>query len=197
MDRRFTSLGRPIDLNLKTNSMILYLTAGAFILAAFFYVFVENVNILKAVSNSLTFAIGFFLSWAVGREVDPDHDASAFIALPAYAAYWYFSGKADIIELFFMLMVIRMVNRTTGLKPTVLDSVLILVLGILLSYFNNWLISVMLTTAFFIDARLHDGKPSHRFYGALFLFFILFAYLFNSSGYVKLQIHDTLFITTL
>lgn len=106
-----TALGRPVDLRYPTNRAIAAIMTAAFLV----------IGLLTTWATGLTVAVSLFLSWALGRELDPDHNASAFagVALTAVALTRYQNPSLALCGLF--LLSIRAVNNTTGLRPKPTD----------------------------------------------------------------------------
>ena len=103
-----TALGRPIDLSYPTNRAIAAIMLAAFVIT----------GLLTTWGTGLTVALSLFLTWALGRELDPDHNASAFVAV-ALTAVGYRTPSLALCGLF--LLGIRAVNNTTGLRPKPTD----------------------------------------------------------------------------
>lgn len=106
------TLGRKIDFNYKTNQLITAFAAGSGLL---FWLLTGDV------SSGLTAALAVFLTWALARELDPAHPYSAFFA----AALTLFSlnrtGSLDGLLLFWLLLLLRWVNGTTGKRLSLMD----------------------------------------------------------------------------
>ena len=66
---------------------------------------------------SLGAGIAVFLAWALGRELDPDHDWSALIAeLGTFALWFTLPSSAGL--LFATLISVRLITRSTGRSPS-------------------------------------------------------------------------------
>ncbi len=149
--KHFTALGRPIVFDSITNRLIAYITL-AVLAVAFIYQVRTAVPTLEALASSAGLAFAVFLTWAIGREIDPAYDWSAFIALPATVAGLFILGPAGVLPLFFILLFSRIVNGTTGVQAKIGDSLLLIILAVLL--FTNETISapLILAAVFFFDA---------------------------------------------
>lgn len=101
-----------------------------------------------------------FLAWALCRELDPDHPAAAFLAaglaLTAVLA-WRLPKLAAIL---WLLVLVRVVNRTTGLPAGVVDALGLVGLAGWLSLQGNWGYALITAMAFFLDSQLSD--PARR-----------------------------------
>lgn len=148
-----TSIGRPVDLSYPTNRVVVIVSALVTLGAA----------LLQRVSGMPWFESGLwglqaglagFLTWALGRELDPDHDVSAFVAFALAVGGLFLWGLPRFSVLLWLTLVLRMVNRTTGLPAGILDSLGILGLSIWLSLEGNWGYSFITTLAFLLDSQL-------------------------------------------
>ena len=110
--------------------------------------------------SALSSAVAIFLSWALGRELDPAHEWSAFIALPVIYIAFFPAGRPSLLVLLFIILCCRLLNRTCGLQPLKSDALLLFVLAVLL-YFNSFYFALpYLVLLFMIDAL---AKPVNRF----------------------------------
>jgi len=150
---KITLVARPIDLNYPTNRAI----------AALVIVVVVGATVLQLVTGkgwtqSGLWGIGagmaVFFAWALCRELDPDHDLSAFVAAGLALVGLFFWDLPNLGALLWVLLVVRIVNRTAGLPATALDSLAVLGLGGWLSVQGNWGYGVITATALFLDSQL-------------------------------------------
>ena len=117
---RWTTLGRPIDLGYPTNRAIAVLAA---------FVFVSRLGVglahgdgaWSALLLALQTAGAVFLAWALGRETDPDRPVSAFFAAAGALTSTILLGPPHFLLIFWFLLSLRIVNRSTGLPPGALD----------------------------------------------------------------------------
>lgn len=117
-------------------------------------------TIIEALISASSSAAAIFLSWAVGRELDPANDWSAFLALPVVYYAFFTIGNPSLLVLFFIILCCRLLNRICGMQPLRSDALLLFVMGILL-YFNNFYFALLyLVLIFLIDALI---KPIDRF----------------------------------
>lgn len=138
----FTGLGRAIDPHYPTNRAIA-LIVGAVVLAW--------TMATADIGQGLRAGLDVFFAWALCRELDPDHDLSAFLAAALVLAGLASSG-ASTGALFWLLLVVRVVNRTTGLSANLVDAALVSYLGVT----SGW--GVVTATAFALDALLFQGR---------------------------------------
>ena len=110
-----------------------------------------------------------FLAWALGRELDPDHELSAFVGAGLSLAGLLLFGSPALLALAWMLLALRMVNRTTGLPAKIQDSLGILGLGLWLTWQESWVYGLATAIAFFLDSRLFRPHPRHLAFAGLAL----------------------------
>jgi hypothetical protein len=126
---QLSSLVRWLDFRLASNRFI----AGATVLTsslAFAYRLYEGASAIDAGLYGGRFGAGVFLSWALARELDPDHAASAGVAAAASVAF-LLTGPPDLVALVVLLAATRIVSRSTGKPPTVFDAVFLTALAVL------------------------------------------------------------------
>ena len=121
---RATALGRPLDPSWPTNRAILVLIPlGAAMGWAW--------NVLgpgaRSTWSGILVGAGAVLGgWALGRELDPDRQGAAFVALAWAFAAGLTVPSSSLLLLFGALLLIRVVNRTVGPPATVLDAAVVL-----------------------------------------------------------------------
>jgi hypothetical protein len=182
---RFSSIGRPIDPDYPSNLAITALSLVTMLLGII-YQFLGGQNWLDSILWGIGLGLGVFLAWAICRELDPDHDLSAFVAAGLTLVGVFLWGTPSIIGLLWLMLCVRIINRTVGLPATILDSLGVLGLGTWLSIQEYWGYGVITSLAFLLDALL--PKPNKRqflFTGVMLIVSALSAFL--SAGGVSLQ----------
>lgn len=145
-----TGLGRPLDLRYPTNlaiALISFTVAGT------------AACIDGTPLSGLRAGLDIFFAWALCRELDPEHDLAAFVAV-GLSIFGLVNWGQSAAPLFWLLLAIRTLNRTTGRACTVLDSLLLLGLGV----FSGW----GALTAFVLgaDAMLPQGRKFQLVFAA-------------------------------
>ncbi len=142
--QKFT-LGRKIDFTYPTNRLLVIL---------FFVVFFFSLALNLELGRSLLISGGFFLCWAICREVDPANDFSAFFAGGIFLlGFWFFDGL-ELAVLFWLLLLIRLMSRICGKNPSYLDLLVVTGLTIFLLFSRSssiyiFLFSVVLCFSYF------------------------------------------------
>jgi hypothetical protein len=124
---RWSSLGRDIDPRVPSNRLAV---AGAFtaaVVAGLAGLFGPEIGL-----SPVSAAIGVFLSWAIARELDPDHPAAAAIALPVSLVLLIVLGPSSLLVSTGVLLGMRMTAGTVGTPLRPLDIVGIVALSALL-----------------------------------------------------------------
>jgi hypothetical protein len=156
--RRYSSIGRPVDRRYPTNQAIAGLTLAVAI-AGFVIRRTTGTHPLESFTGGLVLAIGFFLAWAIARELDPDRDASAFVAAALSLIPQTMLGRPDLAGVLLLLLLLRIVNRTVGPAARPLDTIGILALVGVAVWRGQPVLALAAAGAFTLDAIL---DPTHR-----------------------------------
>jgi len=151
---RYTAIGRPLDPAWPSNKAVLILLP-LMLLAGLAWSLYLGLGWQTAFTNGLVFAFAAFGSWALGREVMPDDHAAAFVSMAmAFLACLAFQTPG-LLLLFATLMLVRVVNRSTGLPARTSDSIIVTMLVIWAVYATQspWFGAVA-ALAFVFDASL-------------------------------------------
>lgn len=121
------TLGRGIDMYYPTNGLILALTALSSILGLYMF---------GNLGTGFLMAGIVFLTWALGRETDPKREYTAFAGVIIAFLFIFLSDSVMIhfLELLFVILLLRLINSSSGAQPTLLDSGIILGLSAYISY---------------------------------------------------------------
>jgi hypothetical protein len=154
---QFSSLARPLDPRYPTNRWILLIgfLVGA---AGLAYQLWVGARFMAAFNWAFLAAAMVGLAWVLGRELDPDHEYAAFIGPLLALVGFLLLGPGSILVGGWLVAVLRTVNRTSGLANRVSDSLVVLALGLWLTYQGGWIYGAVTALAFIVDARLPQGK---------------------------------------
>lgn len=153
---RFTSIGRPVDPRYPTNRAVLVILPLAALLGAGITL-VRDGGVVAALVAALVFVLVTFGAWALTRELAPDDDPAAFIAM-ALGVGWIGLGADSVLLVFVALFLARVVNRSTGLMLRPLDSVLVFALTVWAAFsLGQPLLVLVGALAFALDAALEEG----------------------------------------
>jgi hypothetical protein len=160
--QQVSNLGRDIDPNYRTNLIIMILTPLSAVVA-FVIAVIAGMGFGDAAVRAFFTAGATFAAWAFSREIDPDHDWSAFVAvgLAWIGCYIYRAPVFGAFSLAMMMYALRMTNRVVGAAPTVVDSGLILAEIAVTAFLNNWVVAWVGVAAFLLDGLMVNKVKRH------------------------------------
>ena len=153
---RMSGVARPVDPRTPTNKAVLILVPTALVIFVAMKLF-DGASWTDAGLAGLNAALLTFFAWALTRELSPDDNPAAFLAVGLALAGSARVGEQSILLLAATLMAARLVNRSTGLAAKPADTVLMVVGFGLLAWFESWTCGVVGAVALTLDAVL----PSH------------------------------------
>ena len=156
----YTSIARPLDPAWPSNKAVLILVPLA-ALTGLAYSLGGGTGFLPALNTAFIQAAAVFGTWALARELMPDDHVSAFISMAlGFAATLVFAAPG-LLVVFATLLLVRVLNRSSGLAPQTRDSVAVTLLVIWTVYSSKspWFGAVGALT-FFLDGILY--KPAKR-----------------------------------
>jgi len=162
---KLTTVGRTIDLRYATNRAIAIVTGVLFVGGTVFQLYAATgwfQSIVWGVNAGLT----VFLTWALCRELDPDHAMSAFVAVGLALLGLLCWGLPLLSVAFWLILVARVVNRSTGMPAGILDALAVAGLGIWLSLDGNWAYGAISVLALFLTSQLPEGAGRRLTEGA-------------------------------
>lgn len=158
---RFSGLARPMDPAYATNKAVLLFAPVVFLLGAT-YAYLGGAVLVDILLAGLNASLLLFFTWALTRELTPDDDAAAFVAVGIALVTWPRVGPQSILTLASILVLARLINRSTGKAATMLDSVLV-TLGIgAMAWFSSWTFAVLGALAFLLDALMPVAGTQER-----------------------------------
>lgn len=155
------TLGREIDIHYPTNRLILIIAGITGIIGAF---------LSASPVIGVKMAVAIFLTWAFGREADPKREYAAFVGVPIAILYSFLSDAFMItfLELFFIILLLRIMNTTSGNQPTVLDAGIVLALAAYLYYSTGYPIFLLIYfIGLFLSQAFKENKSLNILLGAL------------------------------
>lgn len=162
---RFTHLGRPVDPAYPTNAAIAALSVATLITVSLWQLLYLDNGFMAGLIQGGRLAGVVFLTWALGREVDPDANIVAFLAIVPAVVLSVLVGAPDFSLLFLALLLLRVVNRSIGLPAKRSDSLLVLALASWLAWSGAWYGLMFTAVAFMLDSVLVNPLPHHRWFG--------------------------------
>jgi hypothetical protein len=161
-----TALARPIDPSYPTNRAIAVLALVVAIAGAILRL-LSGAALLESSLWGIGAGFVLFLTWALGRELDPDHDLSAFVGAGLVLIALLLFDTPSLLVVFWLLLLLRIVNRTAGLPARPLDSLAVLGLGAWLTWQGHWMVGLVTAVAFLLDGLLLPPLRTHLFVSGL------------------------------
>lgn len=126
---KFSALARPVEPKYPTNLAVIVLlpviATGLFAWLTF-----GGMPLASAVNAALLGMLAAFLTWALGREMDPDHNATAFIALALTVVLAGLGYSFNLLTLGALMFAVRLANRTVGPQAKVGDIITLVLLNL-------------------------------------------------------------------
>lgn len=179
---KITTIGRPLDTNYVTNKLISIIALLTFAVIALASAINGETNYSSLIAGIRT-GLLMFLLWAISRELDPDNDWSAFVTVFLALAVVIFSEIPPLISFVWLIMLLRIVNHSTGIPAGIMDSLLIAVIGIVLAYNTSYIYGILTTAGFILDSRL-KYPAKHHFLTGILLMVISVIILIEKGGVV-------------
>lgn len=173
--KQITGLVRLLDPRYATNLAILVVATAVGVIG-----FIAQLVIGSGfwLAFGWSFVAGFLtiMSWAIGRELDPDHDLSAFVGVAIFLlSLVLYESSTFVWPTLLVIMALRIVNRSNGLRATWLDSVLFTVLaGWLVGSTGHWEYGIVAVVALLLDAFLPVSSRRQLLFAAIVGLIILF-----------------------
>jgi hypothetical protein len=126
---KFSALARPVEPKYPTNLAVIILLP-VIAIALFAWQTVHGTPLAEAGNAALLAMVAAFLTWALGREMDPDHNATAFIALALTALLAGLGYSFDLLTLGALMFAVRLANRTVGPQAKIGDIITLVLLNL-------------------------------------------------------------------
>lgn len=151
---------RRLDPTYPTNRAIILLAAAAGT-ALSAYRLLSGSSWLQGGVDGAVAGFATFFAWALCRELDPDHEMSAFVSAAGAMVAAMLLDHPDLLALVWLLTTMRVVGRPVGVPATILDVVSVMGLGTWLSLRGDWGYGAVTAAALFLDGHL-PAPPRRR-----------------------------------
>lgn len=151
-----SSLTRGLNFDFFSNRYVLALAAVS-MFVAFIY------QLLKGDLASMFWSVPYvgvysFLVWALAREIDPDHNLTAYISSALSSVLLVFMPvyfNQALLLIFLLVVLSRMISRINGNKASLIDSILLTTLTLTITVIGrNFLVPLFTSIAFLFDFLL-------------------------------------------
>ena len=153
--RQYSHVARAIDPTYPTNVAISAISPVAGLIAGGITLY-NGAGFGDAILASFLMSIAVLMTWVIGREIDPDNDYSAFVGvvITFLAMLWLSNPMIAIMSIAMLTVAPRFVNRIVGPPPLLTDSIMLLVLAAIIAYGTNWVLVLVVTLVFFLNATM-------------------------------------------
>lgn len=153
---RFSTIARPVEPQYPTNRAILILM-GLTLAALAITAIVRGAEPTDALLAGVMGALVAFVTWALARDLAPDDDPAAFIALVPVAAIVLYGANPIVLGPLVALGLARVVNRSVGPPAKLADRVALTVLVFVVAREDHGVgVGVAAVLAFALDALLPE-----------------------------------------
>lgn len=190
---KYTSIGRPLEPAYRSNKAVLILMPLGAVVGVI-SAWMDGQTGLGLLQQAIYFLLVVFGSWALARELDPDDHTAAFISMAAGVLAALIVSAPGILIVFVTLLLVRIVNRSTGLVARMPDSVIVLLLVFLVIYATESpFFGIVAALAFILDGSLKEPLR-HQWVFGLICFGATIVYMVDHDiGLTHLSAPDSLF----
>ncbi len=168
-----SSISRPVDPRYRTNLAIMILGLVVTITSGIFQISTGS-GYLPGIVWGVSAGISCFLGWAIARELDPDYPYSAFVGAGLVVVGLFIFDMPVLLFGFWVIVSLRIVNRTCGPPATWLDSLGGLGLTMILVFRDFWLVGLAMTVIFLVDALMAPANRKQFIFSAISLLGTIF-----------------------
>ena len=169
---RMSTIARLVDVRYPTNRALAILMGLTLIVGTAVKLY-SGGTVGQSLIWGLVAVLSVFFSWALSRELDPDHDLSAFVAVGLMSAALLYSNAPGILALLLMLFLSRILNRSVGPPAKINDSLLVLGIAVWLTWQGSWIFGIATAIVFLLDGILLLSHRLHRYFAAAMLIFFI------------------------
>jgi hypothetical protein len=202
---RWSSLLRWYDLSLGYNRLIVLLSAVAGVLGLALGLSGEA-SVAAAVGRAAVAGLTAFGTAALAKEIDPDHPRSAVLATALAIPAAWIARPESLPALLWLILLLRFINRATGLLPKWTDTLGLLLLAGWLMWpggplfpglrFASPLFGVLTGAVLIVDALLPNGRRAHGVLGGLVVAGSVAYWLVNAARFLSTP-HETWLVVLL
>jgi hypothetical protein len=156
-------LTRPLDPRSPSNVAISGLTLVAAAAGGVVALIADRTLLLPVLAAGATFT-----SWALGRELDPDHESTGLLAALPAGALVLLGFDISILVTVAALMSARLLVESTGRRPLATDLAGMVVLASAVSFTAlGWVFGFGLAIAIYLDDRMAEAHSSQGVVAAI------------------------------
>ena len=159
---KYSALARPVEPKYPTNLAVVILLP-LIAVGLFVWSLIGGAGLSAALPAGLFGALAAFLVWALGREMDPDHNATAFLAMAAAVLAAILGYGFDLLTLGALMFAVRLVNRTVGPSAKIGDVITLVLLNLGAVFIEGaWWMPFISVIALAIDEAFERSNLTQR-----------------------------------
>ncbi|WP_319508647.1 hypothetical protein [uncultured Methanolobus sp.] len=178
--RKITTVGRSLNFDYFSNKWITIIAVLTFIIITLFNAARGETNYANLITG-VRAGLLVFLLWAISRELDPDKDWGAFVTVSLALAFMIIFEVPHILPFVWFLLILRILNHSSGMPAGIMDSFLIAIIGMILTYYMSRIYGILTAVGFILDNRLNDPAKYHLSIGILMLIVSVIIYVENGG----------------
>ena len=159
---RITHLGRPLSWQYLPHRLMIIFSLISLLVLFAVERFACRASVVQALGQGMIIFLAVFLAWAVSREFDPANEYAAFVAPPLVLVARLFGLTPSLLPILFLLLLARLINQSTGRAPTLADTLLLVLLGVLLMLDGYLAALLILSVAFLLNTRVSPKSNGDR-----------------------------------
>jgi len=191
-----SSIGRPLSLIYPTNRAIIIIIASVFALSSLTKLLLGD-TFIASIVWAFGAAASLFFAWALARELDPDGNASAFIATALMFAALFLAALPAPLALFWFLIITRILNRITGVLPKPLDLFVVIILSVVLSWQDSWIYGFITALALYANSWIDGDKKKGIILAVIIISLMVLSTFFGNAPFTSIDISTFTIVTAI
>ncbi|MCB0807413.1 MAG: hypothetical protein KDC05_16590, partial [Bacteroidales bacterium] len=177
---RFTSIGRPMDFD-NTSNIVIVLVSVILLAGGFIYQIVSGKGWQNGILWGLGISVSVFLAWALSRETEPGIDLPAYISALVTTVLILYFYPPNFPGLIWLMLTLRIVNRSTGQMAKWSDSLLITFFTFLLIFIGYPQYALFGAVAFLLDGVLLNPDKKQIGFAVTHIVIFLVTHFYNDT----------------
>ncbi|MCD7974872.1 MAG: hypothetical protein LUF25_03680 [Phascolarctobacterium sp.] len=164
----YLGLMRPLDIsdNITRFAMLCSALSGV---AVVLWNLVQGESFYDMLLKGVGAGLECLFSFVIAKELDPDRTYGGIIGGILTAITSFFLGQGNILVMFWLLFLLRMLTRTSGDRHRVGDNIIIIGTALWLGINGYWLYLMATGAAYALESQLSDGYSRSLYLAGLSL----------------------------
>ena len=153
---QYLGLGRPIDFDNKITKSAMFFTLMV-VIAVTLWRMNGGVEPGPAVVDALEAGLSFLLCYMIALELDPDRQLGGLIGGGLTLIGYEFLGAGNALAPLWMLVTLRMLNRSSGDRHRIGDNIIIIASAVWLGKEGFWVYPILTAGAYIVESQIQGG----------------------------------------